>query len=102
MNWLRRILHVYNLERDLEQLKNENQVIGRHLREIKSGLNNLQTTMNAVVTPGIARLIAKADATYVTSEFDPKRKAESDKLAEETIRRLQAEAAARAPYNDPS
>lgn len=66
----------------------------------ESKLNNLQTTMNAVVTPGIARLIAKVDAVYGTSEFDPKRKAESDKLGEETLRRLEAEAKARAPYNE--
>jgi hypothetical protein len=53
-----------------------------------------------VIGPGLGRVIAKLDAKYAESEHSPERKAESDKLAEETIRRLHAEAAARAPYNE--
>ena len=52
-----------------------------------------------IITPGLSRIIAKLDAKYAESEHSPERKAESDKLADEVIARLEAEAKARAPYN---
>lgn len=91
MNWLRTILRIPHIQQDLQQLVIENQAIGTQLREIRKTLNT--------IGPGLGRVIAKLDPQYGRSEFDPARKAESDKLAEETIKRLEAEAAARAPYN---
>lgn len=58
-------------------------------------------TVVSTIAPGLGRVIAKLDAKYAEPELDPKRRAESDKLAEETLRRLHAEHLARAPYNDP-
>lgn len=52
------------------------------------------------ILSGIGRIVSKIDAQYARSEFDPVRIAESKKLEEEIIKRLQGEATARAPYND--
>lgn len=71
------------------------------IERLNSNIIRANNKLDAV-GPGLGRVIAKLDAKYATSEFDPTRRAESDKLAEETIKRLEAEAAARAPYNDPN
>lgn len=44
---------------------------------------------------GLGRILAKLDPMFGSSEQDPKRKAESDKLGEEIIKKLEDEAKAR-------
>ncbi len=57
-----------------------------------------QSVLNAIGL-GLGRVIAKLDAKFAESELSPERRAESDRIAEETIKCLYAEAAAREPYN---
>lgn len=89
MNWLHNLLGINKLRSDY--------MVTEHL--LKKELQAINARLD-VIMPGLGRVIAKLDPKYAESEFSPERKAESDKLAEETIRRLEAEAAARAPYND--
>lgn len=53
----------------------------------------------STITPGLGRVIAKLDAQFARDPQSPAMKAESDRISAEAIRRLEAEAAARAPYN---
>lgn len=78
-----------NLNRRLEQWEDS---IGRDISRVLVQVNTL--------TPGIGRIIAKLEPGFTVDEQDPARKAKSDRLAKETIRRLEAEAAAREPYNN--
>lgn len=48
-----------------------------------------------ILGPSLGRIIAKLDPQYGKSEFDPIRKDESQALAEDIIKRLRAEDAAR-------
>jgi hypothetical protein len=70
-----------------KQLSTQEHVIGRILLQVNA------------ITPGLGRVIAKLDTQFGRAEIDPARKAESDKLGEEVIKRLEAEAKARAPHN---
>lgn len=75
----------------------------RHERELllafSERLGTVQTQLQAI-GPGLGRVIAKLDAKFVESEHSDERRAESDRIGEEVLKRLNAEAAARAPYND--
>ena len=62
-------------------------------REFQKILNQI-----AVHNRALGRIIAKVDPQYNRSEFDPERRAESDKLADEVIARLHAEHKASNPY----
>lgn len=64
-------------------------------------LNKMNSRLTDVIAPGVARVLNKLDPQFARSEFDPQRIAESDAIADATIVRLGAEAAARAPYNLP-
>lgn len=90
--WLQRLLSIDTIHSHLLDIR-ENRLSDRKL------LNRLSTQMDAI-GPGLGRVIAKLDAKYAESEHSPERKAESDAIGEEVIRRLNAEAKARAPYND--
>lgn len=63
-------------------------------------LNRIEAQLSTI-TPGLGRVIAKLDARFAEDESNasPERKAESDKIGAEVIKRLEAEALARAPYN---
>lgn len=83
-------------------------VITWHLEDIRNNrlddrrlLNRLDRNLLDVIAPAMVRVAAKLDAQYTRSEFDPQRIAESKALEEEVIKRLNAEAMARAPYNLP-
>jgi hypothetical protein len=52
----------------------------------------------SAITPGLARIIAKLDPQIGRNEMSPAMKAESDKLSEDVIRRLNAEQAVRDQY----
>lgn len=73
--------------------------ISGHAARQQAQLDRIEKQLSAI-SPGLGRIIAKLDAKFAESEFTPERRAESDKLAEEVIRRLEAEAKAREPYND--
>lgn len=62
-------------------------------------IHNKQRISIAAIESGVGRLVAKVDPKYAESEFSLERKAESDRITNENILRLKAEAAARAPYN---
>lgn len=68
-----------------------------HTSSILSLSNKLDRVANNVSAfgPGLGRIIAKLDPDYAKDELDPARRAASDKLSDETIRRLQGEALAR-------
>ena len=90
--WLQSILGIDQILWNLQDIR-ENRLSDRKL------LNKLDSQLS-VIAPGLGRVIAKLDAKYTESEFSAARKAESDKLGEEVLRRLEAEAAAREPYNE--
>lgn len=86
--WIRNYLGVDNLEMHLNELRLE---IGRiDLSEIRKLRNQVEPTLI-----GIGRIIAKLDANYGRSEFDPECIAESNRLGKEAINRLVAENLAR-------
>lgn len=81
-------------------------VILWHLQDIRENrlsdrklLNKMDLRLTDVIAPGMARVLNKLDPQFARSEFDPQRIAESDAIADATIARLRAEAAARAPYD---
>lgn len=57
-----------------------------HLRQLK------------ILYSGIGRIIAKVDPNYARDEINPERKAESDKLGAEAMKKLIAEHLARNPH----
>jgi hypothetical protein len=77
-----------------------------YIAEAAINIRDLQKQTDAidrklsVITPGLGRVIAKLDPMFAESELSPERKAESDRIGEEVINRLNAEAKAREPYND--
>jgi hypothetical protein len=85
-NWLREYLGINEVLTALNRLELD------HIRK-------MQSTLNAI-GPGLGRVIAKLDANYARDELDPDKRAESDRIGEEALRRLAGEAAARAPYNE--
>lgn len=85
-----------NLNRRLEGWED---TLGRQLAATGKISARILASVSSL-TPGIGRIIAKLEPKFSESEFTPERKAESDRLAEETIRRLAGEAAAREPYNN--
>lgn len=76
-------------------------VIESDLIYLINDLRGKQPTLEAILketratNAGCGRLIAKLDSQYGKSEFDPAREAESQALAEDVIKRLKAEDAAR-------
>lgn len=94
-NWL----GITDIVTNQQQLYMEHSILHTKMGNHQNQLRAVSRQLDAI-GPGLGRVIAKLDTTYAQSEFDPARKAESDKLAKETIKRLEAEAEARAPYND--
>lgn len=98
-DWIRNWLGITDIVTNQQQLYTEHSILHTKMDNHKNQLRAVSRQLDTI-GPGLGRVIAKLDAKYAESEFDPTRRAESDKLAEETIKRLEAEAAARAPYND--
>lgn len=90
-HWLREYLGINDLVRNQQMLFDEHATLHHKSDRILKQVN--------AITPGLGRVIAKLDTQFGRADIDPTRKAESDKLAEETIKRLEAEAKAREPYN---
>jgi len=72
-NWIRRWLGIEELRLNLFYVRKEIQ-------------KDYRVTQQA-----LGRIVAKLDPDYNKSESDPSRKAESDRLGEEVIKRLEAE-----------
>ncbi len=85
---IREWLGINDIRYDLAMLDN---ALARDVSGIKNSINT--------ILPGLGRVISKLDTQYGRAEIDSVRKAESDKLTQETIKRLEAEAKAREPYN---
>lgn len=92
-HWFREFLGINDLARNQQQLYSEHS----HLH---NKTDQLLKQMSALGS-GLGRVIAKLDARFAEDESNasPERKAESDRIGEEVIKRLEAEAAARAPHN---
>lgn len=76
----------------------EYQARGEQLYNLRIKLDtaegNAKKQMDLLIT-AVAHLIAKSNAFFAKDELDPERKADSDKLAEDVIKRLKAEQMAR-------
>jgi hypothetical protein len=90
--WLHQYLGITEIQEDQGMLHDELRSLERVQARVLGQVSSL--------TPGIGRIIAKLEPGWTVAENDPARKAESDRLADETIRRLEAEAKAREPYNN--
>jgi len=71
------------------------------LESIERKVNQIATAQLGVILPGLGRIIAKIDPAYIGPEDDPKRKAESDRLGEEAIKRMIGEQQARDKHRWP-
>ena len=86
-NAIRRWLGLHDLDITIEGEFDAMRV--RHIRQMAElEALALQIKINNVA---LARLVNKIDPLYAMPEDDPARRAESDRLAEETIRRLRGE-----------
>ena len=90
-HWLRRKLFLDNIAHNTVIACNE---VSALRDELHNEMGKLQHQIN-ILLPGLGRVIAKLDPMYGKSEHDPARKAESDRLGEEIIKRLIADNAAR-------
>ena len=63
---------------------------GIELADLRTAVAKLEEA-NRVLLSGLGRVIAKIDPYYGMSEFDPERKAESNKIGDMVIKRLRGE-----------
>lgn len=91
--WIREWLGIDQIYWNLSDMREND--LDRHKQ-----LNRIEEQLRAL-GPGLGRVIAKLDAKFAQDESNasPERKAESDRIGAEALKRLEAEAAARAPYN---
>jgi hypothetical protein len=71
----------------LDKIQEDQHMIARCLARI-STTQTLHLDQLKILYSGVARIIAKIDPEYSRSEFDPIRKAESDKLGAEVMNKL--------------
>ncbi len=83
MKWLQRLLGTEAL---YDQINNFN----KYITGVRGELSFIKQ-QNAVCNRALGRIINKIDPMYAKDELDPDRKAASDKLADETIRRITGE-----------
>lgn len=83
MNWLRRII-------GLEDIYNQIEVQNRYIISLRGSISALASLQDQIDihNRGISRLIAKLDPIFAEDEFSPERKAASDKLTAEVMRKL--------------
>lgn len=86
-NWIRRWL---GLDVDQKVMMADHAAIINYLARIEGSLFSARSETRAI-SSALGRIVAKLDPTFVKSEFDQDRKAESDRLGEEAIKRLKAE-----------
>jgi|HubBroStandDraft_2_1064218.scaffolds.fasta_scaffold166512_2 hypothetical protein len=88
---IRKWLGIENVLVKLISISIEQQMLHTELRRVHM---NIITHHDA-----LGRIIAKLDPLYGVDEQDPARRAESDRISRQAMERLEAEAKARAPYN---
>lgn len=89
--WLREYLGIQDITSNQQQLYSDHASLHRKVEKVSAQIST--------IIPGLGRIIAKLDANYAKDELDPAKRAESDRISEEVIKRLEGEAKARAPYN---
>lgn len=85
-NWLQRLLGTYDLD---ERLK----AIEMQMHQYKGLLYTTKQNIG-LHDRALGRVIAKLDPNYGLDELDPRRKADSDNLGDQIIKKLKAEQAA--------
>jgi septal ring factor EnvC (AmiA/AmiB activator) len=88
---------IADIKAELQDCRNDLDAIRTQLAHINSNIRMMNTKIGTIL-PGLARVVAKLDAQYARDPQSPEMKAESDRLTEETIRRLEAEQAVRDQY----
>jgi hypothetical protein len=83
MKWLRRLLGTDGTYDQIVALNNYISGLRGEIGQIRSQVS--------VTNLSLGRIIAKIDPAYATPEDDPKRKAASDAIGEEVIRKLLGE-----------
>ena len=83
IEWLRRHLYIHTI------LEGNIDAVNR-MRRLQQDVDQLKT-----ILPALGRILAKLDPDYSTSDIDPAKRAESDRIGEEAIRRIHAEDMAR-------
>ena len=80
----------------IRELEHANANLNRRLADWENQWMETEKLRNAIAihNRALGRIIAKLDPMYGKSDFDPERRAESDRLADEVIARLRAEHAA--------
>ncbi len=86
----------------IAQLEQANLNLNRRLMDWEEHWKRLEPifTQGKVTNLAVARIIAKIDPDYVRSEFDLKRRAESDAIGDQVIRKLLSEHRASNPTGD--
>lgn len=90
-SWLQHKLGISSLRTDMQF---SHDVLLANIANLRNDVAKLQTQLGAIA-PGLGRVIAKLDPMVAKSEFDPERIAESKRLGEEVIKRLEGEDLAR-------
>ncbi len=77
----------------IAQLELANANLNRRLADWEDHWKRLEPifAQGKVTNLAVARIIAKIDPDYIRSEFDPKRRDESDAIGEQAIRKLLSE-----------
>lgn len=83
MNWLQRLLGLPYMSADLRAIQDRQKSHGQALANIARDIR--------VLSLACSRIIAKLDPNYIVAEDDPDRKADSDAIGEEVLRKLYAE-----------
>lgn len=97
--WLREFLGINDIARNQQQLYSDHAWLHNKVDAVSARTERVLTQISAI-TPGLGRIIVKLDPHYATFDpFDPKTREESDKLANQALSNLDAEAAAREPHN---
>lgn len=89
-DWIRSWLGIDQVLWNLQDMR-ENDLDARKAFNATAADVLIAKTMIAVHNRAIGRLIAKLDPIYSTSEHDPARRAESDRIGDEVMRKLLAE-----------
>lgn len=82
-DWIQRFLGTYQLETRIISLRSENSALRDQLVQLQRDIR--------ILSQACGRVIAKIDPMFITPEDDPVRKAASDALGEEVIRKLLGE-----------
>lgn len=83
MKWLRRLLGTDGTYDQIVALNN-------YISGLRGEIGAVRSQVS-ITNLAMGRIIAKIDPTYITPEDDPARKAASDALGEEVIRKLKGE-----------